>query len=100
MSAPHQMITDSNLRPIIRLSDKVYHLGGKESSNSVKHFSFSKSYKGMKLTYNNYTGQLAPGVGSAPVNRQLFVAMVPQFAIEDEDTVLLSLSSSMRYTDA
>jgi hypothetical protein len=98
MTAPHQMITDSNKTPIIRLSDKVYHLGGKESSNSVKHFSFSKSYKGMKLTYNQYS--LATAGLVSPVNRQLFVAMVPQYATEVDDTVLLSLSSSMRYTDA
>ena len=99
MSAPHQMITDSNKSPIVRLSDRVYHLGGKESSNSIKHLSFSKSYKGMKLTYNNYSFATTAGTSLSPVNRQLFVAVVPSYGTSD-DSVLLSLSSSMRYTDA
>ncbi len=100
MVAGRQLISSSNESPIKVLSDKIVHLGGKESSNSSKKLTFSKNYKSMKLTYN---------VGSqsatyAPVNRQLYMAILPCHTNEEEGSaagsVYLSYSSQMHYTDA
>ncbi len=96
MTAPHQAITDSNQSPIVRLYDKVIHLGGKDSSNSSKKLSFVKHYKSMILAYNNFT---AP---NPPVNRQLYMAVLPCHTNEtegsEEGSVYLSYSCQMHYT--
>jgi hypothetical protein len=101
MTAPHQLITDSNKSPIVRLYDKVIHLGGKDSSNSSKKLSFIKNYKSMKLAYNRFHTNSTTVV---PVNRQLYMAVLPCHTNEeegsDEGSVYLTYSCQMHYTDA
>ncbi len=100
MVAGRQLISASNESPIKVLSDRVIHLGGKESSNSSKKLTFSKSYKQMKLTFNNFDGATT----QAPVNRQLYMAVLPCHTNEEqgseEGSVYLSYASQMHYTDA
>lgn len=102
MVTGRQLISAANKSPILVLSDKVIHLGGRDSSNSSKALRFSKSYKSMKLRYNNFEG--ATGTSLEPVNRQLFMAVLPCHTTETvEDptgTVYLSYASQMHYTDA
>ncbi len=102
MVTGRQLISAANKSPILVLSDKVIHLGGKDSSNSSKALSFSKSYKSMKLCYNNFEG--ATGTTLEPVNRQLFMAVLPCHTNETEGddlgSVYLSYASQMHYTDA
>ncbi len=102
MVAGRQLISASNESPIKVLSDKIIHLGGKESSNSSKKLTFSKSYKSMKLTYNNFSE--ATRTTFTPVNRQLYMAVLPCETNEEEGSdagsVYLSYASQMHYTDA
>ncbi len=97
-----QEITKSNKSPIVVLSDKVYSYNGDGNSKGSITDSFSKSYKSMKLAYNNYSGSTATGV--QPVNRNLFMAVILDQlmtgAEPDADTALLSYSTVMHYTDA
>lgn len=101
MVAGRQLISDSNESPLKVLSDRIIHLGGKESSNSSKKIVFSKSYKSMKLTYNDAAGLTA---STSPVNRQLYMAILPCHTNEDETSsvgsVYLSYASQMHFTDA
>ena len=105
--AQHEMLTDSNLSPIIRLSDKVHYLGspynppddaGTASERNIKKLVFTKSYKDMKLTYNDVSAN------AAPVNRQLYMAVCTgcNTAIlgVGDPTCTVTASVSMRYTDA
>ncbi len=100
MVAGRQLISASNESPIKVLSDRVIHLGGKESSNSSKKLTFSKSYKQMKLTFNNYDG----ATKQEPVNRQLYMAVLPchtnEAPEEETGSVYLSYATQMHYTDA
>ena len=104
--AQHELLTDSNKSPIIRLSDKVHYLGSPYnaianqeptgSERCVKKLSFVKSYKDMKLTYND--------AGTAPVNRQLYMAVCSGVTThpsssEPLGTCYVTHASSMRYTD-
>lgn len=99
MAAGRQLLSASNESPIVILSDRVIHLGGKDSSNSSKNLSFSKSYKSMKLTYN-----IGNTAAATPVNRQLFMAVVPchtnEVSGDDGGSVYLTYSTQMHYTDA
>ncbi len=101
MSAPHQLVSDSNKSPIVRLYDKVIHVGGKDSSNSSKKLSFIKNYKAMTLAYNN---ERTLSAATFPVNRNLFMAVLPchtnEAQGEDEGSVYLTYSCQMHYTDA
>ncbi len=102
MVAGRQLISASNESPIKVLSDKIIHLGGKESSNSSKKLTFSKSYKSMKLTYNNFS--TSTRTTFTPVNRQLYMAVLPCHTNEEEGSdagsVYLSYATQMHYTDA
>ncbi len=102
MVAGRQLISASNESPIKVLSDKIIHLGGKESSNSSKKLTFSKSYKQMKLTYNKTSGQTPEN--KDPVNRQLYMAVLPCHTNEtegdDAGSVYLSYASQIHFTDA
>lgn len=102
MVAGRQLISSSNESPIKVLSDRIIHLGGKESSNSSKKLVFSKSYKDLKLCYNNFAG--ATGQALKPVNRQLYMAILPCHTNEEtgseEGSIYLSYASQMHYTDA
>jgi hypothetical protein len=102
--AQHQFVTDSNESPIIRLSDKVHYLGapsdqaeGQTSERCIKKLTFTKSYKSMKLSYNDVASS------AAPVNRQLYMAVCqgPQVSTsETARTCVITHSSSMHYTDS
>ncbi len=94
-----QQITKSNKSPIVILSDRVHQtclIGEK----LALHGSFNKTYKSMKLTYNN----TAAAAGTQPVNRQLYMAVICDQLTggnePDADTIPLSYSSVMHYTDA
>jgi len=103
MVTGRQLISASNKSPILVLSDKVIHLGGKDSSNSSKALRFSRSYKSMKLCYNNFK-EHSPTSSLEPVNRQLFMAVLPCHTTETTEepagTVYLTYASQMHYTDA
>ena len=101
--AQHQLLTDSNMSPIIRLSDKVHYLGAPlgtdhGSESCIKKFVFSKSYKDMKLTYNDVTSS------ADPVNRQLYMAVcqgnLRGTAAAEGPGVVVTYATSMRYTDS
>jgi hypothetical protein len=110
--AQHQMLTDSNHSPIVRLSDRVHYLGspqggststtttGLGSENCIRKLVFSKSYKDMKLTYNDVTS------AAGPVNRQLYMAVcqgnVNPLSAPGEQNASCAVtgSCSMRYTDS
>lgn len=105
MISPRQLLTVSNKSPLIFLSDRVYQIkpnnqvgvtGNGTPSSGVKYLTFSKSYKDMKLTFNN-----SNTTSGGPVNRQLFVAIVPTRNLQDvEDLVHVDICSTIRYSDA
>jgi hypothetical protein len=105
--AQPQCITKSNMSPIIRLSDKVHYLGSNFSDTSgsarasekcQKKLVFSKSYKDMKLTYNDVASS------GAPVNRQLYMAVCQAnrrgLTGETKPEVGVAYSCTMKYTDS
>lgn len=97
-----QEITKSNKSPIVVLSDKVYSFNDTGNSKGSITDSFSKSYKAMKLCYNQFSGSTASSV--QPVNRILYMAVIlDQLAggtEPDPSTAYLSYSTVMHYTDA
>lgn len=95
MCAPLARQQSTGESPISILSDRVLNLG---SSNS-RHWSFKKSYKSMKLAYNSYT-DTQTRYSVEPVNRQLYVAIIPSKDAGTFTPDSFCLSREMTYTDA
>lgn len=102
INAHQQQLTKSNKVPIIILSDKLYNLGATELSNRTRTVTFQKSYKAMKLTYNDSPDQIVGGVPAGnvrPLNRQLFMAVCTSHN-SGMDSLSLCADTMMLYTDA
>lgn len=104
MISPHQMLSKSNKKPYVILSDRVVRLkpiGDTVANNltlnsAVKRVGFSKSYKDMKLTFNDHNT-----TSLGPVNRQLYMAIIPSRPSNDiEDELSVSFNTVVKYTDA
>ncbi len=99
MSTCQQQITKSNKSPIVILSDKVYTFNGSGNSKRGITVDFHKTYKSMKLCYNNTND----AVGTQPVNRQLYMAVICDQvtnSAEAPNTTTMSYCTTMHYTDA
>ncbi len=98
-TTPLQQITKSNKSLIVILSDRVHQMSQFATKLAI-HGSFNKSYKSMKLCYNN----TKDSAGTQPVNRQLYMAVICDQLTGDQspeaNTIDLSYSSVMHYTDA
>jgi len=98
--AQRQMLTSSNKSPIIVLSDRVHQIAGFGTymvDKGIKKLTFSKSYKDMKLTYNDVASS------AAPVNRQLYMAVCSGNVSPDADPAWscnVTYGTTMHYTDA
>lgn len=90
--------TSANKTPISILSDKVFQFG---TTSGPKKWSFSKSYKAMKLAYNSYETAAGALYAKEPVNRQLYVAVVPSVppSTDPSSGHYFTLSRTMHYTD-
>lgn len=88
--------TSANETPISILSDKTFQFG---TNSGPKKWSFSKHYKAMKLAYNSYETAAGNLYSKEPVNRQLYIAVLPSRNKDGSNGHTFTLSRTMTYTD-